>query len=105
MRASRVWSIVSPFVVGLEEFVHLLEHLFYAQADGVALFVEGGEFGFGGAWRCVLKVGELFAERGDFGLGGGAGFAFALDDLYGAEDFLLEGLELVDADGGCAHIS
>ena len=82
--------------VGLEEFVHLLEHLFDAEADGVALFVEGGEFGFDGA-GVALKCGKLFAEGGDFGLGGGAGFAFALDDFYGAEDFLFERLELVDS--------
>ena len=90
------------FALRLEELVHLLEQLFNSEANGVALFVEGGEFGFYGA--CVaLKCGKLLAEGGDFGLCDGAGFAFALDDLYGAEDFLLERLELVDADGGCAH--
>ena len=41
------------FVV-LEEFVHLLEHLFDAQTNGVAFFVEGGEFGFGGAGGALL---------------------------------------------------
>ena len=50
----------------------------------------------------------MLTEGGYFGLGGGAGFAFALDDLDGAEDFLLERLELVCADAravaGCAHI-
>jgi hypothetical protein len=92
----------------LEEFVHLLEHLFYAKADLVALFVEGVELGFDGA-GVALKGVELFAEGGDFGLGCGAGFAFALDDFYGAEDFLFERLELVGAntraDGGGTHIS
>ena len=81
----------------LEEFVYLLKHLFDTDANGFALFVESGEFGFDSAG--VLFVGgEFFAERSDFGLGGGAGFAFALDDFYGAEDFLFEGLELVCGD-------
>src|SRR3981189_1553248 len=75
--------------VGLEEFVHLLEHLFDAEADGGALFVEGVELGFDGA-GVALVDGELFAEGGDLGLGGGAGFALALDDFDGAEDFLFE---------------
>jgi hypothetical protein len=90
---------VAP-LLGLEEFVHLLEHLFDALADCFALFSEGGEFGFGGG----LLGRKLLTERGYFGLGGGAGFAFALDDFDGAEDFLLERLELVDADGGCTHM-
>jgi len=92
----------------LEEFVHLLKHLFDTEADGFTLFVEGVELGFDGA-GVVLKGGELFAKGGDFGLGGGAGFAFALDDFDGAEDFLFERLELVGAntraDGGGTHIS
>ena len=93
--------------MGLEEFVDLLEHFFYAKADVFALFVEGGDFGFDGA--CVgFMGGEFFAERGDFGFGVGAGFAFALDDFYGTEDFLFERLKLVDADaraeGRCTHI-
>ena len=96
------------FVVGLEEFVHLLEHLFDAYADCVAFFVEGVEFGFDGA--CAgLERSEFFAERDDFGLGGGAGFAFLLDDFYSTEDFLFQRLELVcadtRADGRCTHIS
>ena len=37
---------------------------------------------------------------GYFGFGGGAGFAFALDDLDGRENFLLERLELVCAELG-----
>jgi hypothetical protein len=91
----------------LEEFVHLLEHLFDTEADLVALFVEGVELGFDGA--CVaLKGVELFAEGGDFCLSGGTGFAFALDDFDGAENFLFERLELVGAnsraDGGGTHI-
>ena len=57
----------------------------------------------------ALWHGEFFAEGGDFGFGCGAGFAFALDDFDGAEDFLFECLELVcadtRADGGCTHIS
>lgn len=72
---------------GLEEFVHLLEHFFYALADGFALLVEDGDLGFllglGGGCGGVL-LGELGAEAFDFGLGGGTGFAFALDDLYRA---------------------
>jgi hypothetical protein len=92
----------------LEELVHLLEHLFDTEADLVALFVEGVELGFDGA-GVALKGGELFAEGGDFGLGGGAGFALALDDFDGTENFLFEGLELVGAntraDGGGTHIS
>jgi hypothetical protein len=92
----------------LEELVHLLEHLFDAEADLVTLFVEGVELGFNGA-GVALKGGELFAEGGDFGLGGGAGFALPLDDFDGAEDFLFERLELVGAntraDGGGTHIS
>ena len=56
------------------------------------------DFGFDGA--CVgFMGGEFFAERSDFGFGGGAGFAFAFDDFYGAEDFLFERLKLVDANG------
>jgi hypothetical protein len=85
--------------VRLEEFVHLLEHFFDAEADLVALFVEGGELGFYGA-GVALNGGEVFVERGDLGLGGGAGFAFALDDFDGAEDFLFERLKLVRADTG-----
>ena len=77
----------------LEEFVHLLEHLFDTLADCFALFGEGGELGFGGG----LLGRKLLTERGYFGLGGGAGFAFALDDFDGAEDFLLLGLQLCDA--------
>jgi hypothetical protein len=96
------------FAVRLEEFVHLLEHLFDAKADLIALFVEGVELGFDCA-GVAFKGGELFAEGGDFGLGVGAGFAFALDDFDGAEDFLFERLELVGAntraDGGGTHIS
>jgi hypothetical protein len=92
----------------LEEFVHLLEHLFDAKADGVALFVEDGDFVFDGAGVAFIG-GEFFAEGGDFGFGGGAGFAFTLDDLDGAEDLLFECLKLVDADtradGRCTHIS
>jgi hypothetical protein len=90
------------FALRLEELVHLLEHLLDSEANGVALFIEGGEFGFYGA-RVALICGDLLAEGGDFGLGGGAGFAFTLDDLDGAEDFLLERLKLVDTNGGCAH--
>jgi ABC-type cobalamin transport system permease subunit len=93
---------VTPFSF-LEEFVHLLEHLFYALADRFALLVEGLELGLGGA-GLGAELGQLIAEGGDLGLGGGAGFAFALDDLYGTEDFLFEGLEFVDADGRCTHI-
>jgi hypothetical protein len=92
----------------LEEFVYLLEHLFDTDANDFALFVESGEFGFDGA-GVVFVGGEFFAEGGYFGLGGGAGFAFALDDFYGAKDFLFEGLELVcgdtRADGRGTHIS
>ena len=74
--------------MNLEEFVHLLKHLFDALADSVALFVEGddGGLGFGGEEGLEL---ELFAKVGGFGLGFGAGFALLLDDLYGTEDFLL----------------
>ena len=86
----------------------MLEHLFYAEADGLALFIEGGEFGFCGAGIALIR-GELVAERSDFGFGGGAGFAFALDDFYGAEDLLFECLDFVGgdtwADGGCTHTS
>jgi hypothetical protein len=92
--------------MGLEEFVDLLEHFFYAKADVFALFGEGGDFGFDGA--CVgFMGGEFFAERSDFGFGGGACFAFAFDDFYGTEDFLFERLKLVDAnaraEGRCTH--
>jgi hypothetical protein len=91
----------------LEEFVHLLEHLFDALADGFTLFGEGGEFGFDHGGEGLL-LSELGTERGYFGFGGGAGFALALYDFDGTEDFLLEGLELVGADaggdGGRAHI-
>jgi hypothetical protein len=96
------------FALRLEKFVHLLEHLFDAKADGIALFVEDVDFVFDGAGVAFVR-GEFFAERGDFGFGGGAGFAFTLDDFYGAKDFLFEGLELVcadtRADGRCTHIS
>ena len=96
------------FALRLEEFVHLLEHLFDAEADLVALLVESVDLGFDGA--CVAFIdGELLAQGGDLGLGGGAGFAFALDDFDGAEDFLLERLELVGAnaraDGRGTHIA
>jgi hypothetical protein len=91
----------------LEEFVHLLEHLFDALADGFTLFGKGGELGFDHGGE-ALRLGKLSAEGGYFGFGGGAGFALALDDFYGAEDFLFEGLELVGTDaggdGGRAHI-
>jgi hypothetical protein len=94
--------------VGLEELVDLLEHLFDTDAYLLALFVEGVELGFDGLLVALID-GELFAERGDFGLGGGAGFAFALDDFYGTENFLLERLELVGAnaraDGRGTHNS
>lgn len=94
--------------VGLEEFVDLLQHLFDADANGVAFFVEGVEFGFDGA-GVVFERSEFFAERGDFSLGGGAGFALFFDDFYGAENLLFEGLELVRgdtrADGRGTHIS
>jgi hypothetical protein len=95
------------FVLVLEEFVHLLEHLFYAEANGIALFVESGEFGFGGAGVALIQ-GQLFTERGDFSLGCGAGFTLFFDDFYGTEDFLLERLEFICADtrvdGRCTHI-
>jgi hypothetical protein len=81
----------------LEEFVHLLKHLFDAETDSFALFVEGGEFGFYGAGVAFVR-GKFFTERGYLGLSGGAGFAFALDDLYSAEDLLFECLKLVGAD-------
>jgi hypothetical protein len=94
--------------VRLEELVHLLKHLFDAEADLVALFVESVELGFD-CPGVALKGCELLAEGGDFGLGGGAGFALALDDFDGAKDFLFERLELVGAntraDGGGTHIS
>ena len=77
----------------------MLEHLFDTDADLFALFVEGAEFGFDGLLVALID-GELFAERGDFSLGGGAGFAFAFDDLDGAQDFLFERLELVGANAG-----
>jgi hypothetical protein len=85
------------FVLVLEEFVHLLEHLFDAEADCLALFVEGGEFGFYGAGVVFVRS-EFFTKRGYFCLGVGAGFAFFFDDLYGAEDLLFECLELVGGD-------
>jgi hypothetical protein len=91
------------FALRLEEFVHLLEHLFDSKADGVALFVEGGDLGFDSA-NVAFIGSQLLAEGGGFGLGCGSGFAFALYDLYGTEDFLLERLELVDANGGRTHI-
>ena len=54
--------------VGLEEFVHLLEHLFDAEADLVALFVEGAELGFDGLLRCfgrwrVVRGGRRLRPR------------------------------------------
>ena len=73
----------------------MLEHFFDAEADGFALFVEGGDFGFDGAGVAFIR-GDFFAEGGDFGLGGGAGFAFLFDDFYSAENFLFECLELVE---------
>ena len=80
----------------------MLEHFFYTQADGVAVLGEGGDGGLGLGGDEGLEL-ELLAEGGDFGLGFGAGFALPLYDLYCAKDLLFKGLELVDADGGCAH--
>jgi hypothetical protein len=94
--ASRVW------------FIDLLEHFFYANANLLALFGESVDFAFDRA-GVLLVSSKFFAERGNFSLGGGTGFAFFLDDLYGAEDFLFERLKLVctdtGADGGGTHIS
>ena len=100
--------------MGLEEFVDLVEHLFDALADEVALLIEGGELGLDVGLGLIVRA-ELGAESGYLGLQGrvlrvgrGAGFAFAFDDLYCLEDFLFEGLEFIDADatgkGCCTHI-
>jgi hypothetical protein len=105
-----VSAILTPLLQGdLEEFIHLLQHLFDAQAYGVALLVERVELGLGGGQGFALGGGdglELGAECGYFCFSGCACFALALDDLNGAEDFLLEGLELFcgdpGTDGGCA---
>jgi hypothetical protein len=72
----------------LEEIVHLLKHFFYTLTDAVTLFIESGNGGLslGGEKGLELK---LLAEGGSLGLGFGAGFALLLNDLYGAEDFLL----------------
>jgi hypothetical protein len=78
-------GLVHFFSFVLEEFVHLLQHFFYALAYCFALFGESVELGFGGG----LLGRKLLTERGYFGFGGGAGFTFVLDDLYGSEDFLL----------------
>ena len=107
-----VSAILTPLLQGdLEEFVHLLQHFFDALTDCVALLVEGVELGLRGGEGFALGRGdgfELGAECGYFCFSDGAGFALALDDLDGAEDFLLEGLELFcgdpGTDGGCAHI-
>src|SRR5580692_6555755 len=81
--ATRVWSTWSPSALILEELVHLLEHLFDAEADGFTFFGEGSDLGLGHGGEGLL-LGELGSEGGDFGFGCGAGFAFAFDDLYGA---------------------
>ena len=58
-----------PPLLGLEEFVHLFEHLFDALANGFALFGEGVELGLGGAGGLELSC-KLFTEQGYFGFSG-----------------------------------
>jgi hypothetical protein len=93
--------------VRLEEFVYLGHHLFYAEADGIAFLVEGGDLRLRGVRggdqgiELLLDRGELLAEIGGFGVGGCASFALTADDFDGAQYLLFERLELVGADAGC----
>src|SRR5215469_550909 len=99
--AVRVWSIGSP-EIGLEQVVHLLKHLFDALLDVVALLGECVDSGLGLRGYEGLEF-ELFAKLCVLGLGLGAGFALLLYDFDCTQNLLFEGLELVNADGGCAH--